>query len=409
MAYKPVGADENGKFPPRVQTALNATYAPKGFASPRQVGDGLSGALDYRHEGTTGYLAHFVMGANTLPLAGAYAAGTDLGQGDGFLVSHKNTGVGFRGIGHGGSSILQYMVGYGKSTLYNGEIYKDNQGMKLFAKIGEGIGDGVATSGSTTFTSATANFTGADVGSTISQTSTRGTLNVGGTIPSGTTIAAVTNATTAVLSAPATASGTGIQFLIGSRAPATTQPFFTMYDTNGTSKRYEFALGKYTGVVPHEIQSNAAASQSLLVKAAVGHTAEIFTVLKDGNATGVLSVTASGIVAARFGSSLTNAGSTGSNAVSVTNSGTTAHSIYITRGASQTGDQISIRDSGGALQTRIDKDGTIMTKVTTAPADAQLTTSELSITFDNTVGASKVFFKGKNSAGTVVTGSVALV
>lgn len=26
MAYKPVGADENGKFPPRVQTALNATY-----------------------------------------------------------------------------------------------------------------------------------------------------------------------------------------------------------------------------------------------------------------------------------------------------------------------------------------------------------------------------------------------
>lgn len=26
MPYKPVGADENGKFPPRVQTALSATY-----------------------------------------------------------------------------------------------------------------------------------------------------------------------------------------------------------------------------------------------------------------------------------------------------------------------------------------------------------------------------------------------
>jgi hypothetical protein len=29
MAYKVVGADENGHFPPRVQTALNATYATK--------------------------------------------------------------------------------------------------------------------------------------------------------------------------------------------------------------------------------------------------------------------------------------------------------------------------------------------------------------------------------------------
>jgi hypothetical protein len=26
MAYKPVGADDNGKFPPRVQAALAATY-----------------------------------------------------------------------------------------------------------------------------------------------------------------------------------------------------------------------------------------------------------------------------------------------------------------------------------------------------------------------------------------------
>ena len=26
MAYKPVGADENGHFPPRVEAALSATY-----------------------------------------------------------------------------------------------------------------------------------------------------------------------------------------------------------------------------------------------------------------------------------------------------------------------------------------------------------------------------------------------
>lgn len=389
-------------------TSLNATYAPNGVASPRQVGDNKSGAIDWRHEGTSGYLAHFVMGANSQSLAGAYAAGTDLGQGDGFLVSHKNTGVGFRGIGHGGSSILQYMVGYGKSTLYNGEIFKGNQGMKLFAKIGDAYGDGVATGGSTTFTSATANFTGADVGATISQTATKGTLNQGGTFPAGTTIASVTNATTVVLSAAATASGTGINFLIGGRAPSATQQLFTIYDTNGTSKRYEFALGKYTGIVPHEIQSNDVAAQSLLVKAAVGQTAEILTILKDGSASGALSVTASGIVAARFGSSLTNAGNAASNAVSITNSGTTAHSLYITRASAQTGDQISLRDNGGALQSRFNKDSVFMTKVTTAPADGDLTNGEVAIYFDSTNGAAKLKIKAKQADGTVRTGEVAL-
>lgn len=390
------------------RTALGVAFAPNGVASPRQAGDNKSGALDWRHEGTAGYLTHFVMGSSSLALAGCYAAGTDLGLGDGFFVSHKNSGAGIRGIGHGGSSILQYMVGYGHSTLYNGEIYKGNQGIKLFAKIGEGYGDGVATSGSTTFTSATAAFTGGDVGATISQTTSKGTLNVSGTIPSGATIVSVTNATTVVLSAACTATGTGINFLIGGRAPASTQSMFTLYDTNGTTKRYELTLGKYTGVVPHEIQSNDVAAQSLLVKAASGHTAEILTVLKDGNATGALSVTAAGLVAARFGSSLTNAGNTAANAVSVTNNGTGAHSIYITRASAQTGDQIRINDNAGAVQSRFDKDGIFMTKVTTAPADSQLSSGEVAIYFDSTNGAAKLKIKAKQADGTVRTGEVAL-
>jgi len=387
---------------------ISPTYAPNGVASPRQAADNKSGALDWRHEGTAGYLTHFVMGASSLALAGCYAAGTDLGLGDGFFASHKNSGAGLRLIGHGGSSILQYSVGYSHSTLYNGEIYKGNQGIKLFAKIGEGFGDGVATSGSTTFTSATAAFTSADIGATISQTTNKGTLNVSGTIPSGTTIASINSATSVELSAACTAAGTGLNFLIGGRTPASTQSMFTLYDTNGTTKRYEFTLGKYTGVVPHEIQSNDIAAQSLLVKAASGHTAEIFTVLKDGSASGALSVIASGLVAIRFGSSLSNAGNTASNAVNIANSGTSAHSMYITQGASQTGDQISLRDSAGALASRFNKNNVFMTKVATAPADSDITTNEVSLTFDSTVGSSRVYFKGKNSAGTIVTGSVAL-
>jgi prepilin-type N-terminal cleavage/methylation domain-containing protein len=58
--------------------------------------------------------------------------------------------------------------------------------------------DAVTTSGSATLTSATANFTSSDVGTSVAGTN----------IVSGTTIAGVTNSTTATLSANATATGT---------------------------------------------------------------------------------------------------------------------------------------------------------------------------------------------------------
>lgn len=67
------------------------------------------------------------------------------------------------------------------------------------------VADGVTTNASTTVTSATAAFTQADKGKLIAGTG----------ITSGTTIASVTDATTAVLSAAATASGTSIAFTIG--------------------------------------------------------------------------------------------------------------------------------------------------------------------------------------------------
>jgi hypothetical protein len=43
-----------------------------------------------------------------------------------------------------------------------------------------------------------------------------------------------------------------------------------------------------------------------------------------------------------------------------------------------------------------------------APADADIANSELTIWFDDSVGAAKVKFKGKDSAGTVMTGEVVL-
>lgn len=67
------------------------------------------------------------------------------------------------------------------------------------------VTDGVTTSGSTAISSATAAFGADDVGKPISGTG----------IPAGATIASVTSATAATLSANASASGTGVTFTIG--------------------------------------------------------------------------------------------------------------------------------------------------------------------------------------------------
>jgi len=66
------------------------------------------------------------------------------------------------------------------------------------------VTDGATTSGSATITSATAAFTAGDVGGAVS----------GAGIPAGTTIASVTNATTAVMSANATATATGVSVTV---------------------------------------------------------------------------------------------------------------------------------------------------------------------------------------------------
>jgi prepilin-type N-terminal cleavage/methylation domain-containing protein len=70
------------------------------------------------------------------------------------------------------------------------------------------VSDGVITNGSSTFTSATAGFSSADVGKAL----------IGTGIPSGTTIQSYSSATTVVMSANATASTTGTAVTIGNSA-----------------------------------------------------------------------------------------------------------------------------------------------------------------------------------------------
>lgn len=83
--------------------------------------------------------------------------------------------------------------------------------------------DGVTTSGSSTVTSATASFAAGDVGKPLS----------GAGIPSGTTITSVTNSTTAVLSANATATASNVVFTIGQTALTGTVSGGRLQESNG--------------------------------------------------------------------------------------------------------------------------------------------------------------------------------
>ncbi len=75
----------------------------------------------------------------------------------------------------------------------------------------------------------------------------------------------------------------------------------------------------------------------------------------------------------------------------------------------QSGDLTQWTDTGASnILSRINKAGYFMTRKVAAPADGDIATSELSIWFDNTSGAAKIKFKGKDSGGTVRTGEVAL-
>lgn len=92
--------------------------------------------------------------------------------------------------------------------------------------------DGSSTTGSATYTSATAAFTAADVGRTIT----------GANIPASTTISAVGSATTITLSANATATGSGLSFTIVERT-SSSDAFVAKLKADGSGLDYSTYLG----------------------------------------------------------------------------------------------------------------------------------------------------------------------
>lgn len=76
--------------------------------------------------------------------------------------------------------------------------------------------------------------------------------------------------------------------------------------------------------------------------------------------------------------------------------------------AAQSDSLISALSSAGVKLTHLNKSGYFMTRLHAAPADADVATGEVALWFDQTIGATKLMVKGKDSGGTVRTATIAM-
>jgi hypothetical protein len=363
--------------------------------------------IDWDHNATVGYLLHLKAKSGSGANASVVGIGTDGGAANGLLVSHKNSGAGVRVIQHALSAYGMYLNGYSATPLVLAEIFKGSGGIKIAPTAGQGFGDGATTSGSNVFTSATAAFTGADVGAALTQATQRGATDPAGSIPSGTTIVSVTNATTVAMSNVSPSTSSAVIFTVGGRLPDASQVLLRMADESDVTLA-SFRKGDAFVRVPLDLTTNVIGSPSLRVNGMAGQTADIFQAFRNGNATAMFSVLPAGLGAFRAGLSVNNGQTTTQTALTVTNLGTGVKTMQLTGVSGQTLDQLSMLDSGGATQSRFDKNGHFHTHKTSAPADADIANGSVALWFDSTNGAAKLMIKGRSANGTVVSGSVAL-
>lgn len=319
-------------------------------------GDTNGGVWDARNNSSFGSILHFQAGENTTGNSNLIALGTDAGSGNALLISHKNSGAGLRLAGNPGAGIPFYLTTYTGNPGIVEEVYAGGFGVRIDVKNGQGYADGVTTSGSAVLTSATATFTAADVGAPLTQLTTIGgtTPSSSGCIPAGATIVSVESTTSCTMSANATASGTGVRFLVGkigasgsgntARDAAATMDILRIRNPDATDRvRWQYG-GLTINHGGNVITSNASAAIALALRPSGSLNASIF----------------------------------------------------------------EVQTNGGTRLSRFDKNGFFMTAKNAAPADADINNSEAAIWFDSTNGAGKLMIKAKTANGTVVTGNLAL-
>jgi hypothetical protein len=405
--HRPIPADEpdipewelpRRLSPEALSDTVSAAVAPKLDKLGTKT-DTSAGLFDWSNNAASGYLFHLRSGALSTSATAAIGIGTDLGAGNGILMSHKNTGIGILATGQPGSGRIAEFTSRGSGSGFWINVQSGGGAAQINARDGSGFADGVAN-GTTTFTSATAAFVAGDVGKTITQLTSRGTTDPFGCIPAGTTIASVTNSTTVVLSQASTASGTAVIFSIAGRIPLSTQSLLRIMDTDLTTEIAKFTRGGAT------FTTADVATTPVRVNAKTGQTADVFQVY-DGAAVKVFSLTNQGGLVAGVLSTFTNGGLLGAP-VSTMTSFSSHPAIRAGRSGAVTGDNFQAVGGGSTPLSRFNKDGYFMTAKTAAPADADVSTGEAALWFDSTNGAAKLMIKAKQADGTVKTGSVTL-
>ena len=369
--------------------------------------DTRAGVFDWEHDSPAGFLLHLRAGPNSAARTGIIGLGTDQGSADGLLINHKNQGAGLRLVNFPGALIGAYLQGYSSTPLLWAEVFGGSGGLRIDSEKGQSFTDGATTGASTTFTSATANFTGGDVGAAIRQIGSRGLDDALGTIPEGVTITAVTNSTTVTLSAPATRTGSGIRFLVGNRVPAATQRLIAFFDHDNVLLA-DLKRGSFDFSLPVAVVTNDVAVPAIKATGKAAQTADILAVYVNGNATSAMGARSNGQAFAAFTSYVSNAGITGADPLTVQNFAVARHNLVLKGIASQTGDLLRATDASNNPMARISKAGAFITKSNAAPADADLAAGEMAIWFDQTNGAAKLMVKSKEAGGTVRTGQLAL-
>ncbi|WP_432794462.1 hypothetical protein [Rhodococcus ruber] len=246
--------------------AMPAMRAESGAGIPGKPSTDTSSALwNIEHDSPTGYLMHLTTQPNSGSGAAVIALGGEYGNADLLFSNAKAGGSAIRAVSHPSATAHTVQIENHSRTRRPLSVVMrvGSAPMTFLLGKGEGFADGTLTNGSTTITSATANFTAGDVGSPIVQTTPR---NEGFCIPSGTTIASVTNATTAVLSKAATGTGSAINFSISNRTPTTSQQWATFYDSSDVL-RFEMSpsILRTHGINWEARTTNATGARTMLV------------------------------------------------------------------------------------------------------------------------------------------------
>ena len=396
------------------EAEANATFAPLGGPgyTAKPLGNGTSGIIDWSNDDTVGYLLHLHTGPNSGANVAAIGIGTDAGSGVGILLSQKAAGYAMNVISNPGAS-APAILAQGKSsqtTLAQLQAHVGNSAVMIQARTGKGFAGGQITGGSTSLSVPSGDFTGDDIGRGITQVAYTGTAtDLAGTIPSGTTISSVTDATHVILSQPATSTGTALQLFVADRPATDTQPILRVYNTADTVL---FGVRQASVEVFAPVRASADGNVALTVEGTLSATASLLKVQRVSDGSARVEISAGGILVTRWGQSVSNAGNTTAQPMKITNYATTGVQALEIQSSNATpaanSDLIRLTDSVSNITSRFDKNGYLMTRKTAAPADADIGAGEVAFWFDSTNGAAKVMFKAKEAGGTIRTGQLAL-